>query len=574
MRNPSLQVSVGSLVRPLTAEHLENSSSTNTVLFGSVTHQARNHHDQPTTRMTQSPARDSAILYHNAENTIFLIDTPHSIALAQESVWASSTSRQAQAPRSQDSSASLQGEICKKRRWLLSTPPLETPFPSTEPKSHAARAKVLERIPASEQRFHGEFIRPLVESALVVLRDEYQIRGGRWCLPRRVRDDDSQHQLNASTHPAGKQFNSARKRRNKDISETELAAQQPSDDGFSRAMPPVILSSTAINSFESMSDLQDSIVENVSSENVTLAIRSTTYHDGHMYDEYTIPPYANFILCTLPISQPECSYPSKISAIPNPIPAVPQDQKFNLLLFDPPWPNRSVRRSKHYQVNDYSEMEILTQRLRDILRTHAYHTGYSPIENFGIGPSQHDGDAQCRVSWAAIWITNAEKARRAAYDALTSAGFRIAEEWIWVKTTADGQPISVVDGLWRKPYEILVIGRADQNRDTMDLSFASTNEGNSLHGDDLLGIDPAGIKRRVIAAVPDLHSRKPNLKEVFERVFFMEGRRNGSSGSDGSDASVQSYSAMEVFARNLSAGWWACGNEVLKFNARECWVDE
>lgn len=524
--------------------------------------------------MTKSQAQDSAILYHNAENTIFLVDTPHSIALAQESVWSSSIGKKEQAPQSQDYSAPLQGESCKKRRWLLSTPPLETPFPSTEPKSHAARAKVLERIPTSEQRFHGEFIRPLVESALAVLQNEYQIRGGRWCLPRRVRDDESQHQLNASAPPAGRQFNSVRKRRKEDISEADHEAQGAGEDEVSQVMPPVILSSTAINSFESMSELNDSIVKNVSSESVTLVIRSMSHPDGHISTEYIIPPRANFILCTLPISQPETSHYSKIVAIPHPIPAIRQDQKFNLLLFDPPWPNRSVRRSKHYQINDYSEMEILTQRLRDILRTHAYHTGQSPIENFAIRTSQHDGDAQSRMSLAAIWITNAEKARRAAYDALTGTGFRVAEEWVWVKTTVDGQPISAVDGLWRKPYEILVIGRADYGGGTVDLSFAATTESSSSHGDDLLGINPAGIKRRVIAAVPDLHSRKPNLKDVFERVFFMEGYGNGSSECNKLDASVQSYSVMEVFARNLTAGWWSCGNEVLKFNASECWVDE
>jgi N6-adenosine-specific RNA methylase IME4 len=427
---------------------------------------------------------------------------------------------------------------------------------------------VLQTIPASEQQFHGNFIQPLVESALVVLRDEYQIRGGEWCLPRRVHVDDTLHQLNVSTQPAG------RKRHNEDISEIGHEAGGPGDDQPSRAIPPVILSSTAINSFESASELNGSIVKNLSSERVTLAIRSSSRHDCHIYNEYIIPPYANFILCTLPISQPERSHPTKITALTHPIPAILQGQKFNLLLFDPPWPNRSVRRSKHYQINDYSEMAILTQRLRDILRAHAYHTGDALLEKSAIDPSQHGRDVQSRVSLAAIWITNAEKARRAAYDALTSTGFRIAEEWVWVKTTVDGQPTSAVDGLWRKPYEILVIGQADYNGGTVHSRLAATNEDSILQGDDLLGIDPAGIKRRIIAAVPDLHSRKPNLKEIFERVFFMEGHGNESSESDEMHARVQSYSAMEVFARNLIAGWWSCGNEVLKFNASECWVDE
>lgn len=94
-----------------------------------------------------------------------------------------------------------------------------------------------------------------------------------------------------------------------------------------------------------------------------------------------------------------------------------------------------------------------------------------------------------------------------------------------------------VDDLWRKPYEILIIGEKigqNQRRDPI---------------------------RRVIAGVPDFHSRKPNLKEIFERLFF-------------GGCAEHPYDALEVFARNLTAGWWACGDEVLKFNAQEWWTEQ
>ena len=182
--------------------------------------------------------------------------------------------------------------------------------------------------------------------------------------------------------------------------------------------------------------------------------------------------------------------------------------------------------------------------MQDILRLHAYHPrdcfADTPVTSFPL----HNDQTGSRESLAAIWITNAEKSRRAAYEALLGTGFDICEEWIWIKTTAGGQPVSLLEALWRKPYEILVIGRKKQT--------STDNRSES----DLLGIDPASIHRRVIAAVPDLHSRKPNLKVVFERLFFAS----------------NSYSALEVFARNLTAGWWACGNEVLKFNSHDCWT--
>lgn len=81
-----------------------------------------------------------------------------------------------------------------------------------------------------------------------------------------------------------------------------------------------------------------------------------------------------------------------------------------------------------------------------------------------------------------------------------------------------------------------------------------------------MGVDPASVKRRVIAAVPDLHSRKPCLKDLFERVFC-------SAQAPETSLVCESYTALEVFARNLTAGWWACGNEVLKFNDRKCWQE-
>lgn len=545
--------------------------------------EARTKHDANTPRMTQSSSPGSAILYHNAENTVFLLDTPHSITLAQESVRPVSSHNQDQNLSPSQYYSKYPQETChQKWRWLLSTPPLETPFPSTEPKSPAARAKVLDTIPPSELRFHGVFIQPLVESALRLLREEFQSLGRQWCLPRRVRDNEPRQLKSSARSPA--EFKSARKRRNQDMSNDEQAAHKGHSDESSHVVPPVILSSTAVNFFESISDMNGSIVKNVSSQSAILAIRSSP---DTQYTEYNIPPGAKFILCTLPLSQPETRNYSDILAFTNPIPALPATQKFDLLLFDPPWPNRSVRRSGHYQINAYSEMDALTQRLKDILRVHSYQPSHSGVESSTALTSPHPTRTQSRASLAAIWITNAEKARRAAYNALVSTGFRVVEEWVWVKTTVDGKPISAVDGLWRKPYEILVIGRVSQTETAADLdtvttatTTASTTAAVTADGrisnsqDDLLGINPAGIKRRVIAGVPDLHSRKPNLREVFEQVFFTEGCEWQDLDLDDLGAGVQGYSAMEVFARNLTAGWWSCGNEVLKFNAREYWVDD
>ncbi|OQD67370.1 hypothetical protein PENDEC_c037G03032 [Penicillium decumbens] len=303
---------------------------------------------------------------------------------------------------------------------------------------------------------------------------------------------------------------------------------------FISTRPPVILSSTSINAFESTSEL-DGVVKNPSSQSAFLTVNSND--EGiESASEYIVPSGSHFILCTIPLSEQDSL------SLESPIPGLSPDQSFNLIVFDPPWPNRSVRRSGHYHTHPY---ELLTQRIRDILHVHAYHQPNTPIDAATIDLSENTH----QPSLAAIWTTNSEKSRQTAYEALTSTGFTIYEEWIWIKVTANGQPISPLNGIWRKPYEILVIGR----RGTVT-EIGACNESRKT------GCRVDLPKRRVIAAVPDLHSRKPNLKAVFEKIFFTSSR-------------VERYTALEVFARNLTAGWWAVGNEVLKFNARECWVE-
>ncbi|KAJ5929257.1 hypothetical protein N7454_007105 [Penicillium verhagenii] len=319
------------------------------------------------------------------------------------------------------------------------------------------------------------------------------------------------------------------------------------------ATPPTILSSTSLNKFRSVSELEG-VVKNPSTEETSLLISTVHEQDGMPCpSEYIVPPRSAFILCTLPLSQAE--------PLETPIPGLPSSQRFNLMLFDPPWPNRSVRRSKGYQTHAYDEMDILSQRLQDILRVHAFCPNGDSTDTVTAPGSQLEHSSQ--ESFAAIWITNSERARKVAYESLLASGFRIQEEWIWIKVTANGEPVCPLNGLWRKPYEILIIGRKDSASDVLSDPGCAISPTNLNSTDDLLGVDPSTISRRVIAAVPDLHSRKPNLKPLFERILF-----GCTSGSD-----RKSYSALEVFARSLTSEWWACGNEAVKFNGRDCWVE-
>lgn len=442
--------------------------------------------------MNQQP---TSILYENSSQTVFLIDIPTSITLAQDL-----SPTQCQHPNPPPTAEKERKP--RKQKHILSTPPLKAPYPSPpEPKTQKARERVLERVPAAEREYHAEVIVPLVERGLAEIWGWFWQE---WCFERCVFRE-------GGMDSSGKG--------------SEGSCFRDGDNGFKPCEdhPPVILSPDCDNAFESISELRDVAVKNTSFEPASLVLPYKSKSKATSLAElssraFIVPPLSNFLLCELSVPQSDTSLDL--------IPGLRRSQKFNLILLDPPWPNRSVRRSGHYQTHPYPDIDILTHYFRETFEAHLPHCT-SP----GDITDQGERQLQSKQSIAAIWVTNASRSRKAAYKAMQSAGLSVCEEWVWIKTTTNGEPITPVDGLWRKPYEILVIGKRDAN--------------------------VGGVTRRVIAAVPDVHSRKPNLRELFEKMFSV-----GSS-----------YSALEVFARNLTAGWWACGDEVLKFNAKD-WLVE
>ncbi|KAL6233660.1 hypothetical protein BDW75DRAFT_251882 [Aspergillus navahoensis] len=543
---------------------------------------------------------NSSILYQNSSSTVFLIDIPASIARAQD------LSPESHPDIPDETKSTPTTSILRKphkRRHILSSSPLKQPYAvRNEPKSETARAKVLAKVPQSERVIH-DAIHPLVLDALSEIRQIYP-QGSEWCLPRHFleRKDgfDSRVDPNQNEEARFKRLSKIRKGKSTPRKPKLLKRQHGNafnreehkhgfldiqapprqrgsglttdtyDHGQVQHQPPLILS-PGRNRFEDGDELCNKLVKNTSSDAATIELRSPfavksrrrfsfdVEQTQHQSQVFIIPPLSRFILCNLPISEElDCTKPT-------PIPGLGPEQKFNLIVLDPPWVNRSVRRSGHYQTQTYLDNELLKGYIYAVLAMHSYSHPHPPPQiDDTLDLDQDRSKSSSNISIAAIWITNSAKSRAVALSALINSGFSVCEEWVWIKTTVEGKPVMPIEGLWRKPYEVLVIGKRQ----------AETASNFSK------GVGAGGVLRRTIAAVPDVHSRKPNLKAVFERVFFKAetGLKTEPDSDPGTGVGVAGqtvkYSALEVFARNLTAGWWACGNEVLKFNSESWWVDE
>lgn len=268
--------------------------------------------------------------------------------------------------------------------------------------------------------------------------------------------------------------------------------------------PPVILSCLS-NFFQSVRDIADRVVSNPSSLCTSLAVGSHAYH---------IPPRSTFILADM---IPSCP-PSRASSTHL------LHGSFDFILVDPPWQNRSVRHAKAYKTPESRSQNPFLSVL--------------PILKNNLNADGLVG----------IWVTNKAAIRRLVLSSLHQIGYRLHEEWVWMKTTINGDPVTELAGIWRRPYEVLLLFRKGHNhvRHTGDPSEHSDSS-----------TWATGVPYRIFVAVPSHHSQKPCLKEFIEPLMV----------------NPTSYQALEMFARNLTAGWFSCGNEVLKFNLEGHWAN-
>ncbi|KAF2842232.1 MT-A70-domain-containing protein [Patellaria atrata CBS 101060] len=389
---------------------------------------------------------------------------------------------------------------------LLSSQPLEQPYAPHDPKTKHAAEKLNANTVESE--LHAEY-RTLIDKSLAMIHLNFR---GNWCLPRRVKDHISSR---------------AQTRSKRAIAESEATGEN--DHGRDGTIEFIV---DLPNDF--FSSLQDSprdfytvnnerqgfSLQQVSEEELDLLSLDPIFHNPSnspvFWDvlrktqerkyRFFFPPQSSFVLgnCLDAITFR--------NAVKNISQEYDTPRRFDLILIDPPYPNASAKRSNRYKT--YSHLNDI-KRLLLRMDLDAF------IEPNGL---------------IGVWITNKRAIRRMILGLFEKINVQLVEEWIWVKTTIKGELVSDLDSLWRKPYEVLLVARAPKS------SMAVPEPVDS-------------IRKRAIFGVPDLHSRKPCLKEIFKLVVPELRVDNG----------------LEIFARNLVAGWWSWGNEVLKFNWDGYW---
>ena len=441
------------------------------------------------------PNRKSAILYQSVDGEIALIDIPRSIAQAQG-----------------------------RADTLLSTSPLEEPIQTKE--EYQPKPGKTTGTPPVDLAHHETYKR-LIEMALLDIKAHVP---GSWCAPRQILPQPHRTGKDAASNDIEKEL----EHRFREWAATEDGAVDEASFDFNSMMAslgapevqPATTTSQASRWKMSTSTHSDTGSEsalrftdwspafhNARQQPLDLTITHTTPSPGQEPPAYhfTLPPLSSFFLS-------DCDAPSTFRrSFRSLTDTYNLPRHFDLILLDPPWPNRSAKRKGAYE--QIGGMPYLKKMLMKMdIETYLEH-------NALVG----------------VWITNKPALREHVLGPgglFETWNVGLCEEWVWVKTTINGEPMFSIDDAMRKPYEILLLGRASPNSWTRMAHVERP-------------------RRRVVAAVPDVHSRKPCLKELLEP--YMRDPRE--------------YTALEVFARYVVQGWTAWGNEVLKYNANMYWAE-
>ncbi|XP_067403164.1 N(6)-adenine-specific methyltransferase METTL4 isoform X2 [Emydura macquarii macquarii] len=207
-----------------------------------------------------------------------------------------------------------------------------------------------------------------------------------------------------------------------------------------------------------------------------------------MGQKYLVPPKSSFLLSDISCIQPLLNYKNK----------------YDVIVIDPPWQNKSVKRSNRYS-------HLSSWQIKQI-----------PIPALAA--------PNCLV---VTWVTNRQKHLRFVKEELYPHwSVKTLAEWHWVKITRSGEFVFPLDSSHKKPYEVLVLGRVQES---IDLPLRKSD----------VEVLPIPDHKLIVSVPCTLHSHKPPLIEVLTEYIKPD------------------VECLELFARYLQPGWTSWGNEVL-----------
>ncbi|XP_059480374.1 N(6)-adenine-specific methyltransferase METTL4 isoform X2 [Neocloeon triangulifer] len=178
-------------------------------------------------------------------------------------------------------------------------------------------------------------------------------------------------------------------------------------------------------------------------------------------------------------------------------------ETFDLVIVDPPWWNKYIRR----------------------IKSAARHSTYPMMYNKDLSKIPV-GNYLTAEGLVAIWCTNSPNNIKELIEmVLPEWGFQSVATWFWAKVTKAGETVCAFSQPpGKQPYERIIFARKICKTDL-----------------------PNPVDKQVLISVPSaVHSHKPPLTEVLAPYL------------------PQNFKTLELFARNLLPNTTSCGLEVLK----------
>ena len=157
---------------------------------------------------------------------------------------------------------------------------------------------------------------------------------------------------------------------------------------------------------------------------------------------------------------------------------------YNVVVLDPPWWNRSVKRSKKYSYLTLNEVSQL------------------PLPSILV-----DG------ALVVVWATN----KRTLVESIKESLFKkwsvqFVAEWQWLKVTTSGEMVIDLDSVHRKPYETLVVGI---HKKCLSKPEGSPEDAGKVGHGSVFSVP----QQLVVCSVPTVHSQKPFLGAAIDRCL-------------------------------------------------------